>query len=201
MNNEQKSFLLFIFLVFEVYKSNQFGMPTNTSSCTTVEPPALVKDVLNSYANRPTNFTYYVNGAQHAKAQGDCANTNYVPDNGNSLNYFKGSYEDTNEQVLEKAIKSWWSQLKGVDVPDNGELNNDIVTKAPFFANVRNMAHEEATKVGCSVVNCASKGYAVAICEYNSIAPQDGDPLYTVGKTCSKCDKRECEPAGGLCST
>ncbi|KAL6729369.1 hypothetical protein Aduo_000428 [Ancylostoma duodenale] len=142
-------------------------------------------------------LTYYIDGAKHAMAQGDCTNAKYTPDAGNSLNYFKDSYEDTNEQVLEKAIKSWWSQLKRVDVPDDGVFTSDMETKAQFFAN---MAQEAATKVGCSVVNCANKGYAVAICEYNSV-PSVDDTLYTVGKTCSKCDKRECEPAGGLCSS
>ncbi|EPB72817.1 SCP-like protein [Ancylostoma ceylanicum] len=135
--------------------------------------------------------------AVHAKSEADdCDKTTYTPDAANSLNFFKGSYQDTIEKTIEEAIKSWWGKLKGVDVPDNGDYTGDMETNAQFFAN---MAYEGATKMGCAVADCKQKGFTAFICEYNS-APVVDDTLYTVGKTCSKCTTKKCEDAGGLCA-
>ncbi|RCN26234.1 hypothetical protein ANCCAN_28040, partial [Ancylostoma caninum] len=93
-------------------------------------------------------------------------------------------------------VTAWYEKLANVDLDDQATYNDKVKANAEFFAN---MVQEGATKLGCAVTDCKAQGFTVAICQYNSV-PAEDDPLYTVGKTCSKCGAGKCEPLGGLCT-
>ncbi|EPB75188.1 SCP-like protein [Ancylostoma ceylanicum] len=84
---------------------------------------------------------------------------------GYTLNYHKESYKVSREETLEKAITSWWEQVKGVDINDKAEYTAEVRDKAKFFAP---MVLEGATQIGCAVKDCRSTGYTVAACQYNT---------------------------------
>ncbi|EPB72820.1 SCP-like protein [Ancylostoma ceylanicum] len=146
------------------------------------------------WASKMPALKYDCTIAEKSNTQADCAKDTYTAEAGHSLNWHKEKYPATREETLEKAVNAWYEKLANVDLDDQATFDEKVKTNAEFFAN---MVQEEATKLGCAVTECTAKGYTVAICQYDS-APYEGDPLYTVGKTCSKC--AACEPLGGLCT-
>ncbi|EYC12184.1 hypothetical protein Y032_0048g1655 [Ancylostoma ceylanicum] len=122
-----------------------------------------------------------------AKIEADkCTATSYTPTGGYVLNFYKSDdYTMPREEVLRKAIASWFGQLKNVDLDEKALYNNDVQTSAKDFAN---LVYGKATKVGCAVTLCLREGFQVAICQFDSTGVTPDDSLYTVGKTCSGCN-------------
>ncbi|KAL6729135.1 hypothetical protein Aduo_000218 [Ancylostoma duodenale] len=103
-------------------------------------------------------------------------------------------------EVLKEGIKKWATESKLIDLGETVTFSGDVKTTASDFAN---MVNEAATKVVCSVTTneCLKQGIRVAVCQYDKTL-NDGDTIYTTGKTCSefpsglKCDNNL---GGGLC--
>ncbi|KIH57409.1 hypothetical protein ANCDUO_12401 [Ancylostoma duodenale] len=132
-----------------------------------------------------------------AKSIIDCANPSYISKIGQSVNHYKtNNINLPKEEVLKQAMSTWYSQLKNVDLDENAVYDNNVQNSASFFAN---LVTEDATTVGCSVETCTKEGYSVAVCEFDGTAPFAGDPLYTVGKTCSGCGTGCDKALPGLC--
>ncbi|RCN29704.1 SCP-like protein [Ancylostoma caninum] len=132
-------------------------------------------------------------GADAKTEAANCMAASYTPTQGYVLNSYKtNNYHLPREEVLKQAMSSWFAQLKSADLDEQAKYDQNVKTTAPDFANVRDLVYGKATKVGCAVGTCLREGFQVAICQFDS-APADGDPLYTVGKTCSRC------PAGKTC--
>ncbi|EYC35064.1 hypothetical protein Y032_1162g3713 [Ancylostoma ceylanicum] len=109
-------------------------------------------------------------------------------------------HETPDEQVLQKAIENWWSALANTGVEDNKYLDAmDNSLKA--YAN---MAYQGTQKVGCGVQVCKPQGRTEIQCGYVMDPPiMDEDPIYEIGKACSKCAKlatpMKCSSLLGLC--
>ncbi|RCN43634.1 SCP-like protein [Ancylostoma caninum] len=118
-------------------------------------------------------------------------------------------YQSPREAVLEKGgfaydkcevLEQWWSPLEKIGNEDNTYTLANQATLGTYI----NMAHHMATKVGCGVQTCARIGKTLVQCAYEGVPPiPDDDPIYPVGKTCSKCSALnatpKCSPLGGLC--
>ncbi|EPB71060.1 SCP-like protein [Ancylostoma ceylanicum] len=137
----------------------------------------------------------------HAQTQADfCAAASYNPNAGYVLSSYKTkNYNLPEDEVLRQAMTTWFGQLKRVDLDEKATYSNDIQANAPDFANLM----IGATKLGCSVKTCLREGFSVAVCEFDGTTPSVGDPLYTVGNTCSGCTaaNKKCHKAlKGLCA-
>ncbi|EYC15899.1 hypothetical protein Y032_0035g3034 [Ancylostoma ceylanicum] len=108
-------------------------------------------------------------------------------------------YQTPKEQVLQKAVDYWWSGLANTGIADNTFLDTMDATLKSYA----NMAFQDTLKVGCGIEVCQAQGWTEVQCGYVGTAITDGDPIYTIGKTCSKCGKltpaMKCSPLGGLC--
>ncbi|RCN44031.1 hypothetical protein ANCCAN_09976 [Ancylostoma caninum] len=98
-------------------------------------------------------------------------------------------------------IEEWWKPLETTGIKDN--LYKDSM-KDTDLQNYVNMAYQGTKAVGCGVQQCEKSGKMLVQCAYATDSPiDDGDPIYTTGKTCSKCNKLaatpKCSPLGGLC--
>ncbi|RCN47201.1 SCP-like protein [Ancylostoma caninum] len=106
------------------------------------------------------------------------------------------------KEALEEAIKAWAGQAKLVDLnPIGGAVfyQDEVEEKASDFAK---MITDRNSGFGCAISECTAKKYTLVICQYNGLFTSR-DPIYTVGKPCSRCAKfnKKCEDAlgGGLC--
>ncbi|KAL6729130.1 hypothetical protein Aduo_000213 [Ancylostoma duodenale] len=123
-------------------------------------------------------------GAEAKYLATDCTSNSYTSKIGMAVNYHKvKDLTLSEEQVLEKALSTWYSQLENVDLDEKANYDNNVQTRAPSFAN---LVVGDATKLGCSVHTCEPQGFSVAVCEFDG-TPTDGFPLYTVDKACSGC--------------
>ncbi|KIH64855.1 SCP-like protein [Ancylostoma duodenale] len=123
-------------------------------------------------------------GAEAKDLATDCTSNSYTSKIGMAVNYHRvKDLTLSEEQVLEKALSTWYSQLENVDLDEKANYDNNVQTRAPSFAN---LVVGDATKLGCSVHTCEPQGFSVAVCEFDG-TPTDGFPLYTVDKACSGC--------------
>ncbi|KAL6744431.1 hypothetical protein Aduo_017366 [Ancylostoma duodenale] len=126
----------------------------------------------------------------------DCAGTAATTNKAQNfiaLNDYKSPREDVIEQ--------WWSPLEKIGNEDNMYTQANQATLGTYI----NIAHHKATKVGCGVQTCAKIGKTLVQCAYEGVPTYpDDDPIYPVGKTCSKCGTLaatpKCSPLGGLCT-
>ncbi|EPB72814.1 SCP-like protein [Ancylostoma ceylanicum] len=130
----------------------------------------------------------------------DCTKTSYTATGAFALSYHKiNELNIPPVEMLEKAITTWADQVKNVDLDKEVLYAGDVETNAKDFSN---MLNEAATKVGCSVKECAAQGFTVAVCQYD-VAPITDDPVYTAGKPCKECSaiQKKCDNTlgGGLC--
>ncbi|KIH52214.1 SCP-like protein [Ancylostoma duodenale] len=98
-------------------------------------------------------------------------------------------------------LEQWWSPLEKIGNEDNTYTQANQATLGTYI----NIAHHKATKVGCGVQTCAKIGKTLVQCAYEGVPTiPDDDPIYPVGKTCSKCGTLaatpKCSPLGGLCT-
>ncbi|RCN42546.1 hypothetical protein ANCCAN_11519 [Ancylostoma caninum] len=106
------------------------------------------------------------------------------------------------KEALEEAIKAWAEQAKKVDLkPIGGAVfyQDEVEEKASDFAK---MITDRNSAFGCGISECKAKSYTLVLCHFNGLFTSR-DPIYTVGKPCSRCAKfnKKCEDAlgGGLC--
>ncbi|EYC12186.1 hypothetical protein Y032_0048g1656 [Ancylostoma ceylanicum] len=136
------------------------------------------------------------NAGKDAKTEAaKCTAASYTPTNGYVLSSYKANYDLPREEVLRQAMVSWFGQLKKVDLDEKATYDNNVKASAPDFAS---LVYGGATKLGCAVGLCLREGFQVAICQidryahswrdqFKNTAAVVGDPLYTIGKTCSGC--------------
>ncbi|KAL6732462.1 hypothetical protein Aduo_003222 [Ancylostoma duodenale] len=118
----------------------------------------------------------------------------------NNYKVFK-PYNTPTEEALQKVIKEWWSPLENTGIPDNKYHDSMDGTE---LRNYVNMAFYQTRKVGCGVKVCYKQGRIEVQCGYVMDEPiYDGDNIYEVGNTCTKCAKltpaMRCSALGGLC--
>ncbi|KAL6744509.1 hypothetical protein Aduo_017436 [Ancylostoma duodenale] len=107
-----------------------------------------------------------------------------------------------NDYKSERAdvVEQWWSPL--ADIGNENNLYSDSNPAA--LKTYINMAHKSATSVGCGVKLCQNLGQTLVQCAYDGVPIiADDDPIYPVGKPCSKCKDLQntptCSALGGLC--
>ncbi|RCN51200.1 SCP-like protein [Ancylostoma caninum] len=103
----------------------------------------------------------------------------------------------THQEALEQALAAWYGELEASGgIGADPTYADDMKTK---LGNYVNLANEANTVVGCAVETCKKEGYTLVACQYDSPL-NDGDPIYTPGKTCSKCKEtaanKQCETQG-----
>ncbi|KIH53731.1 SCP-like protein [Ancylostoma duodenale] len=93
------------------------------------------------------------------------------------------------------AIESWAKQVSNVGVG-----KDNIYTVGTSVDSYANLAFDGTTQLGCAVEVCVPRGSSVVVCEYDGV-PQDGNVIYTIGRTCSGCaaQGKKCEQLHGLC--
>ncbi|EPB70430.1 SCP-like protein [Ancylostoma ceylanicum] len=126
----------------------------------------------------------------------DCPRVNPTATNGYSLNFLRiDDYQISEQDALERAIKTWWGQLETMGLGSDTMFNENS-----GITNFANMAYDQAEKVACAVQNCAKYGDTLVACQYNK-AIQSGDKIYETGKVCSGCKaiRKTCSNPRGLC--
>ncbi|KIH44487.1 hypothetical protein ANCDUO_25487, partial [Ancylostoma duodenale] len=93
------------------------------------------------------------------------------------------------------AIETWAKQVSNVGVG-----KDNIYTAGTGVDYYANLAFEGTAQLGCAVEVCVPRGSSVVVCEYDGV-PQDGNVIYTIGRTCSGCaaQGKKCEQLHGLC--
>ncbi|KIH44475.1 hypothetical protein ANCDUO_25499 [Ancylostoma duodenale] len=128
-----------------------------------------------------------------------CAGKEVANAKAQANNYkFYSEFNAPREEILQKAIDDWWSALANTGIADNTYRDS----MDPALKSYVNMAYQGIQKVGCGVEVCKAQGRTEVQCGYVGSIISDEDPIYDIGKTCSKCGKlggKTCSPLGGLC--
>ncbi|EYB87826.1 hypothetical protein Y032_0256g349 [Ancylostoma ceylanicum] len=100
----------------------------------------------------------------------NCTAQSYTATAGYSLSSYKVTdLTKTPLQVLNEAITKWAEQSMLVDLDREVMFGGNVEAKASDFAK---MLNEKATRVGCSVKECKSEKFTVAVCQYDALAFQ-----------------------------
>ncbi|RCN41723.1 SCP-like protein [Ancylostoma caninum] len=129
----------------------------------------------------------------------DCAGTAATTNKAENFVAY-GDYQSERADVFSKVVEQWWSPL--ADIGNENNLYSDSNPAA--LKTYINMAHKSATSVGCGVQLCQKLGQTLVQCAYEGVPIiADDDPIYPVGKPCSKCRDlpatSKCSALGGLC--
>ncbi|RCN28759.1 SCP-like protein [Ancylostoma caninum] len=129
----------------------------------------------------------------------DCAGTAATTNKAENFVAY-GNYQSERADVFSKVVEQWWSPL--ADIGNENNLYSDSNPAA--LKTYINMAHKSATSVGCGVQLCPRLGQTLVQCAYEGVPIiADDDPIYPVGKPCSKCKDlpatSKCSALGGLC--
>nr|AVA09705.1 putative effector protein [Heterodera avenae] len=104
----------------------------------------------------------------------------------------------TNKDAFVDACNRWWNEL------DQFGFNPDLILTGDNFAGIGHwtqMAWAKTDRIGCGVAkNCPNTNWKTyVVCWYYEAGNYIGQPVYTAGEPCSKCNTADkCE--NGLCA-
>ncbi|KAF1754113.1 hypothetical protein GCK72_020671 [Caenorhabditis remanei] len=100
------------------------------------------------------------------------------------------------DDYAKQAIAEWENQFQEKGWPENNTVTANLATIG--LAEATQMAYWHAGSIGCASQKCGSK--VATVCHY-SAKPTEGQQIYTMGPTCSRCpDFYVCNQATGLCN-
>lgn len=100
------------------------------------------------------------------------------------------------EDAIRKMFNEWFNEYVDCDV---STVKSYTGGNGPQIGHFTQIANNKANHLGCAIVKFNSGGYKTyLVCNY-SLINMENEPIFTIGKACSKCEAGKSARFPGLC--